>query len=324
MNRSFYFNYIEKQLAVLAYRVKQRGKLNVLDFNTYCENFFVDLLNLVFSWDFKNMNTIKQNVEGIDLIDHTNKLFAQVSSTSTKQKIQGSLDKEIYLKYPEYRFKFIPIVQEVGNLKQKNFVNPYNVLFTPTEDIIDIDAILKVILTLPIEKQKELYELIKAELGEEVSIVKMDSNLAAIINILAAENLANTMEAPEINSFEIEKKITFNELNSVRWIIDDYKVYYGKVDEKYRQFDREGANKSFAVLQMIRKQYIMLRQEETVPDKIFLGITEKVIDIIVNSKNYVEISYEELEMCVSILVVDAFIRCKIFENPEGYKYVTTR
>lgn len=324
MNRSSYFNYIEKQLAVLAYRVKQRGKLNILDFNTYCENFFVDLLNRVFDWNFQNMNTVKQNVEGIDLIDYTNKLFAQVSSTSTKQKVQSSLNKQIYLEYPGYHFKFIPIVQDSGDLKQKNFINPHGVLFEPDADIIDIDTILKVILTLSIEKQKDLYEFIKAELGEEVSVVKMDSNLAAIINILALEDLADIIEAPEINSFEIEKKIAFNELNRVRWTIDDYKIYYGKIDEKYNQFDMAGANKSFAVLQMIRKQYIMLRQEETVPDKIFLEIIEKVIDIIVNSKNYVEIPYEELEMCVSILVVDAFIRCKIFENPEGYKYVTTR
>ena len=49
-------------------------------------------------------------------------------------------------------------------------------------------------------------------------------------------------------------------------------------------------------------------------------ITEKVL----NSKNYVEISAEELEFCVGIIVVDAFIRCKIFKNPEGYNYVTTR
>ena len=38
-----------------------------------------------------------------------------------------------------------------------------------------------------------------------------------------------------------------------------------------------------------------------------------------HSNNYAEIPYEELEICVEIIVVDAFIRCKIFENPEGYR-----
>ena len=55
----------------------------------------------------------------------------------------------------------------------------------------------------------------------------------------------------------------------------------------------------------------------------FFSIIDNLIQLIMKSKNYVEIPYEELEMCVSILVVDAFIRCKIFKNPEGYNHVVT-
>jgi hypothetical protein len=36
------------------------------------------------------------------------------------------------------------------------------------------------------------------------------------------------------------------------------------------------------------------------------------------SANYADIPVEELDLCVNILVVDAFIRCKIFKNPLGY------
>ena len=35
-----------------------------------------------------------------------------------------------------------------------------------------------------------------------------------------------------------------------------------------------------------------------------------------NSTNYDGIPFEELELCVNILVVDAFIKCKIFESPK--------
>jgi hypothetical protein len=52
-------------------------------------------------------------------------------------------------------------------------------------------------------------------------------------------------------------------------------------------------------------------------------VANNVIDIILKSKNYREIPYEELEMCVDILIVDAFVRCKIFKNPEGYNHVIT-
>lgn len=56
----------------------------------------------------------------------------------------------------------------------------------------------------------------------------------------------------------------------------------------------------------------------------FLSIIDNLIDIIIKSRNYIEIPYDELEMCVSILVVDAFTRCKIFKNPEGYDYAVAR
>ncbi len=73
---------------------------------------------------------------------------------------------------------------------------------------------------------------------------------------------------------------------------------------------------------MIRKQYIKLSSKED-SNELFFSIIDEVIDIIINSKNYIEIPFEELEMCVSILVVDAFIKCKIFRNPEGYSHVIT-
>ncbi|MBU3087159.1 SMEK domain-containing protein [Clostridium gasigenes] len=321
MNRSNYYNYIEEKLTVLAWKINQRGKLNILDLNIHSENFYAELFNIVFNLNLANMNGIKQNVEGIDLLDNTNKIIAQVSSTSTKNKIESSLNKKILLEFTEYRFKFISIAKDASNLKNKTFENPYSILFNPLEDIIDINVILKNIINKSIEEQKNIFEFIKKELGTEVDIVKMDSNLTAIINILSLEALSDVSEGFETNSFEIEKKIKYNDLRSAKMIIDDYKVYCYKLDEKYKEFDKQGANKSFTVLQTVRKQYIMLKDDFKDKDEIFYKIMDNIMEIIKGSKNFIEISYEELETYVGILVVDAFIRCKIFENPEGYSYV---
>ena len=323
MRRSEYFNYIDEKLAVLVVRINQRAKLNILDLNIYSENFFAELFNAVFNYELKNMNAFEQNVEGIDLLDKKNKIIAQVSSTSTKQKIESSLSKNIFLKYPGYRFKFISIAEDASKLKKKSFKNPHAALFEPIEDIIDVTSVLNNILIKSIDEQKVIFEVIKKELGNEVDIVKMDSNLASIINILSNEILPDITEIPEMRSFKIEKKIQYNDLKSVKMIIDDYVIYCQKVDEKYKEFDKQGANKSFTVLQTIRNQYGILKDKIEDKDELFLKIMENIIDIVKSSKNYVEISYEELEMYVGILVVDAFIRCKIFNNPEGYNYVIT-
>lgn len=321
MNRSNYFNYIEEKLAVLVLRISQRSKLNILDLNIYSENFFADLFNIVFNYKLVNMNAMKQNVGGIDLVDSTNKIVAQVSSTSTKQKIENSLSKDIFLEYTGYRFKFISITEDASELKKLRYKNPHNVLFDPLDDIIDTSTLLRIVLNKSIDDQKLIFEFIKKEMGNEIDIVRMDSNLASIINILSHELLADIAEQPETNSFEIEKKINFNELKKVKMIIDDYKIYYHKLDQKYKEFDRQGANKSFTVLQTIRKQYCILKEEIEDKDIIFLKVMDKIMDIVKLSKNYVELSYEELETYIGILVVDAFVRCRIFENPEGYNHV---
>jgi hypothetical protein len=155
-------------------------------------------------------------------------------------------------------------------------------------------------------------------------LVKVDTNLAAIINILSKENLVNVTDSPEINHFEINRKIEFNNLNNAKGTIDLYKIYYSKLDEKYIEFDKLGVNKSLSVFSVLSNQYIKLQNENKEDSDIFYSIINNVIEIIQKSKNYVEIPYEELEMCVCIIVVDAFIRCKIFKNPEGYNHVVAR
>jgi len=64
MNRTWYFNYIEEKLNILAYRIETRGKINILDLNIHSETFFADLCNIVFGLNLVNLNSFVQNTEG--------------------------------------------------------------------------------------------------------------------------------------------------------------------------------------------------------------------------------------------------------------------
>ena len=210
------------------------------------------------------------------------------------------------------------------SLKNKTFQNQYSMKFDPKQDIWDVALLLRKILNQTVHKQRKLYDFIKVELGEEVDCVKIESNLAKVINILAEETLDINADSPEINSFAIEDKILFNDLENAKDIIDDYKIFYHRLDEIYSEFDKEGKNKSFSVLQEIRRQYIELNRLDNTPTHIFYEIINCVMKVIIESSNYIKMPMEELQMCTDILVVDAFIRCKIFKNPEGYNHVITR
>lgn len=322
MNRSKYFEYIEEKIHILAHRIQTKGKLNILNLHLHSENFYLHFFNLLYGYELINLNSNTQNVEAIDLIDHKNKIIFQVSATSSKQKIESTLAKDIFKKYKDYTFKFISISLDATDLRTKTFSNPHSVSFDPKNDIFDIKTILNYILAEKIKSLRELYEFIKCELGGEIDIIKLDSNLATIINILSLEKWDDSHIDDNSNSFEIERKIQFNELEDAREVIEEFCIYYKKVDEKYTEFDFLGVNKSNSVLNSIKKEYRKLKKTDN-KDEIFFNTIENIKNKVLISNNLNNTPIDEIELCIDILVVDAFIRCKIFENPEDYKYVTT-
>ena len=314
MNHLNQFNYIEERLCTLATRIETRGKLNILDLHIISENFYRDLFNLLFLWDLKNLNDFKQNAEAIDLVDKKNKIIIQVSATATKSKIESSLTKDLSI-YVGFRFKFISISKDATVLRSKTFSNPHNLKFSPNDDIYDVPSILKVVFNFTTDKQREIYEFIKKELGTEPEQQKIETNLASVINILAKENF-DTDNTFKNQPFEVEKKIEYNELNRAKSIIDDYKIYHPKVDGIYSEFDKGGYNKSKSVLESVRRSYSNHKINFNA-DKLFAKVFDDIVTKIGNSSNYEKIPFDELELCVNIIMVDAFIRCKIFENPNG-------
>lgn len=322
MNRTKYYDYIDEKINVLAHRIVNNGKLNMLHLHMHSENFYLHFFNLLFNFKLENLNQSLQNVEAIDLIDNTNKIVIQVSSTNTKQKIESALEKDIIKQYSNYTFKFISIAKDATTLRTKSYINIHSISFTPSNDIFDTTSILNIISALNIDKQKEVYQFIKKELGNEIDIIKLDSNLATIINILAKENWDETNQYDKVNSFEIERKITHNNLSSAKNLIYEYSLYYGRIDSKYTEFDNMGNNKSNSVLATIKREYIKLKNN-TNADEIFFNTADAILNKITESANYIQIPIDELELCVDILTVDAFVRCKIFENPMDYKYAIT-
>lgn len=322
MNRAYYFNYIEEKLSVLATRIELRGKLNILDFHLHSENFYLHFMNKLFGWQLENMNAIKHNVEAIDLIDKESKIVVQVSSTATKQKIESALTKDLSA-YSEYSFKFVSICKDAAELKKQSYKNPHNLDFTPQSDIYDIKSILSMINALEIERQQNIFTFIKKELGKDTDLTKVETNLAIIINIIASEDWDSPTADFKTESFDIERKIKDNDLDSASVIIEDFAANSNRVDKIYEEFDKLGVNKSSSVLASIRKMYV--RSKDSLDaDELFFDVIGQVLQRIQSSANYSPIPFDELEMCVNILVVDAFIRCKIFEDPEGYDYAATR
>ena len=175
MNRANYYNYIEEKLHTLAQRITIGGKLNMLALHLHSESFYQHFFNLLYGYNLVNLNQEFQNVEAIDLIDRDEKIVIQVSSTATKAKIEGALDKKSLMDYSDYTFKFISIAKDASSLRKNTYKNPYSINFEPSRDIYDIASLLNEIKDFDIDKLKRVYEFIQKELGESIS--KLNQNL---------------------------------------------------------------------------------------------------------------------------------------------------
>lgn len=325
MNRDSYYSIIDERLNLLSLRIARNSSLNLQDLNIHCENFYAQLFNLVFGYQFKNLNAETQNVESIDLIDETNKIIAQVSATTTKRKIENTLKKDSLKNYKDYSFVFIFISdKDAKNLRKQSFSNPSNILFNPERDIYDVTELLRKILSLDIDKMKEVYDFVCKELKPDIDLKKVDSDLVKLINILSQEDLDESLDIPSTVPFEIQKKIDFNGLGKIKKLILDNAIYSKKLNEKYEEFDKQGVNKSRAISNVLKRIYLKLEQQHDDSLQLFDKVIEVTIDKVkseIDGQNL--ISIEELELYIPIIAVDAFMKCRIFKNPEEYKYVAS-
>ena len=75
---------------------------------------------------------------------------------------------------------------------------------------------------------------------------------------------------------------------------------------------------------MLKRIYLKLEQQHDDSLQLFDKVIEVTIDKVkseIDGQNL--ISIEELELYIPIIVVDAFMKCRIFKNPEEYKYVAS-
>jgi hypothetical protein len=317
------FNYINEMLSTLATRIENGSRLNDLSLNIHAEDFFRHLMNHLFEWQLRNINADKHNAEGIDLIDDENKIVAQVSSTATRKKVEDSLRKDLSAQ-GSYRFVFISISKDAESLRRakKSFENPHGLQFSPGSDIHDVFTILKHFKTLDSSKQQGVCDFLREELSSTADLPRTASNLATIIRILAAEDWESSPSDLQTVPYDVEEKIEHNKLNSARISVGDYALYHPRVEKMYKELDQFGVNKRSSVLNAMRALYARGRRSLSADD-LYYEIFEQTLQRIHNSSNYSPIPQEELEQCVHILVADAFIRCKIFENPEGYRHAAS-
>lgn len=322
MNNEVYMDFIEERFYVLKHRIELRSTLNILNLHIRAEDFYRELFNLVYGFKLVNANILEKNASSIDLVDSENKVIFQVTCTVTKSKIEKTLSKKILKeRYSDYTLYFIFIGKSAKKVIGKVYDNPYNICFDSKKNIYDVDLILEKINSLDIDDLKRVYDLVDKYLKPiDIPQVRVNSLLPKVIKALCIYDKEENFDmVNDTKIYEISEKIKFNNLEESKFVINTWAPYECIMVKIYEEFDQNGKLKSESLLMKFNRKYRELRKKINNEDDLFFEIIRSLENEMISNEELItsDISEEELETCIEIIIVDAFIRCKIFKKPGG-------
>lgn len=172
-------------------------------------------------------------------------------------------------------------------------------------------------------KMKQDHE--SAQLNKQMN--RNPSMLKNVINAIANIDLGEIKESKSLKAINPKIKIQFNLLKRNISVINEYKVYRGKINALYDELEKYGSIKKERLLSNIKLIYTKVKGKYILDSSDELEIIRKYSDDIyddVYDELYTELEdgdmwAEDLVYGIQLIMVDAFIRCKILEEPYDSK-----
>lgn len=149
------------------------------------------------------------------------------------------------------------------------------------------------------------------------------SMLKNAINAIAKIDLDVLQEEERLNVVEPNHKIAYNSIKSNIAMIQEYKAYHEKINSLYDELERQGSIKKEKLLNNIKQIYIQTMGnyilDSKKPIEVIRENSDKIIDDVFDEL-YEKMQGsgawdEDIVLGIRLIMVDAFIRCKILEEP---------
>ena len=141
-----------------------------------------------------------------------------------------------------------------------------------------------------------------------------------IIEAISRNGLMDTNTTNDVIPYDISEKIEYNSLRRNKYIVEDYKFYTTNLGNLYDELEEFGTFKKSVVLNRIRNFYLKVKGTltdgsiddiKTISDDIFDAVVDSVCNLVTDS----QLDASEIFLAAQIIVVDAFIDCKVLEKP---------
>jgi hypothetical protein len=171
--------------------------------------------------------------------------------------------------------------------------------------------------------KKDHEDKIRKLLSEKNVLATHTSALNFVVSIIGKSLFETTQTTEPQNAPNADDKISYNNVMRYKPIIQVYSAYQGKLNKIYEEIEIMGSFKKDNVLRNINMLYLKEKGKYQTIDKIKENADEMIDSIknelwerVNNSSNTVDLDYEVIEMSILVILVDAFMRCNILEEPQ--------
>ncbi|MBP2029053.1 hypothetical protein J2Z35_002891 [Acetoanaerobium pronyense] len=203
---------IADSLAYLSRQVEIYNCVNFYDINIVAEDFYANLLNLIYGYNLINLNVEEKNAPAIDLVDDINRISIQVTSDNTSEKIKESIRKfnehEHYLNYD----RLIVLMLTKKKKYRTIFDTDGKFSFNATNDLIDYTDLMKFIKAKSTKDLKEIKDYLNLELTDKMFQEKntesseIDTIIALIEYITKNRELKKNIDTVIDPEYKIKKR----------------------------------------------------------------------------------------------------------------------
>jgi len=170
-----------------------------------------------------------------------------------------------------------------------------------------------------LKKMKQEHE---AKFLKPEDLHKYPSALNIVIGYIGNKIISEHLNEPA-NAPKIEEKIIYNDIKLYKSIIKEYALYNSQLNKLYKEIEEQGSTKKEIILHNIRTLYLKEKADKGIEeikanaDIIIENIKNKLWQIVETSENSLtELPIEVINNSLLVILVDAFIRCKILEEPK--------
>lgn len=314
IKKEMYLKDIADSLALLSREVEILNCVNFYDINIVAEDFFAELLNLIYGYNLKNLNVVEKNAIAIDLFDEKKRICIQVTSDNSSEKIKETIHKFIEKQnYSKYDRLVVLILT-----KKKKYTTAFDTdskfRFDRAKDIIECEDLMKVVRGKNVEELQILNEFLSSQFCKKVYETKATqaSEIDTIIDLIEYITKNRTFKKRLDTVIDPDYKINSRFKEFAKRIKSEYTSLYPVYGDAINTiYDTLGVDEAQDLITILYLQGISIKYlDDSNNDPI--DALNKLVSYFEDKISTYGKKYDR--SAIKFYLVDEIIKCNVFPN----------